>query len=148
MNIPGAASWFNSTEGTVVCEATAPAFTGLEQVPYAIVGSNPNNDFIMMYRSTTGGSFQGRATSQALLNSGALANSATVKTAFAFKANDFAVSRAGGAVAVDTVGTLVTGLNFRIGQWGAFGVWWDSTVKTISYYPKRLSNADLVRLSA
>jgi hypothetical protein len=68
------------------------------------------------------------------------------KAAFAVKANDFAASLNGGAVQVDTAGSLPnmqTSENFlNMGQSTIFG-----HVRTILYLPRRVSDADLPGMS-
>jgi len=70
------------------------------------------------------------------------------RIAIAYKANDFAVSLNGGAIASDTSGVLATGLTtLRLGRsvWGAQG---QMIAERVVYYPSRLSDTELQTLSA
>ena len=67
-----------------------------------------------------------------------------VKTAFAAKVNDVAASFNGGTVQTDTSVTMLTGGSImNIGQNPK-----QCHIKRIMYYPKRLSNSQLVTLTS
>ena len=69
--------------------------------------------------------------------------------AFAFKANDFAVSLNSATPTTDTSGTMPTVDRMMIGSrsGGAYDVL-KSTIRHLSYYPKRLPNDQLQGLTA
>ena len=69
-----------------------------------------------------------------------------VAIAFAYKANDFAISVNGGTVVTDTSGTVPTVDRMRIGTDHAGANSHNGTVARIAYYPKRL--LELQSLSA
>jgi hypothetical protein len=72
------------------------------------------------------------------------------KGALAYKANDFATSYNGGAVATDTSGSVPTNVDrMRLGHdyLAASTGELDGTISKIIYYPKRLTNAQLQALT-
>ena len=70
------------------------------------------------------------------------------RVAMGFAADDFAISLNGSAVASDTSGSMPTGLTtLRLGRsiWGAQGI---MVCEGLTYYPTRLSDAEIQALSA
>jgi len=95
-----------------------------------------------------GGVFLNNAT-QAFMNGGTLTNTNGYKTAIAVETNNFAFSLNGGTVATDTLGSvpatpnaLFIGFDRASNQYYANG-----SIKKLAYYPKRLTNEELVSLS-
>ena len=85
---------------------------------------------------------------QASLDNGTPTVGAVNKVAFAFKRNDFAVSLNSATPVTDTSGTMPTVGRMMIGsrQGGTYDVL-KSTLRHLSYYPKRLPNAQLQGLT-
>lgn len=71
-----------------------------------------------------------------------------VAIAFAYKANDFAISVNGSAVVTDSSGTVPTVDRMHIGTDHAGANHHNGTVARIAYYPKRPTTAELQALSA
>ena len=69
------------------------------------------------------------------------------KIAFAFTSNDFALSANGSAVLSDTSGTLPTATKMDIGEATYNNSHLNGHIKSIKYYPRRLSNAQLQELT-
>ena len=70
------------------------------------------------------------------------------RVAMAFGADSFAISLNGGAVAVDSSGTVPAGVNtLRLGR-AAGGAQGLTVTESLVYYPQRLSNTELQALSA
>jgi hypothetical protein len=71
--------------------------------------------------------------------------------AFAYKANDFAVSFEGGAVEADAAGTIPTPTAFSIGSmasgWSGGGGYLCGHIRSIRYWPRRLDDGTLKALS-
>lgn len=147
--------WFNSAEGTIVCEwLTSMAVTGFNRTFW--LGEN-SATLEGIYTGAQFGTVQFIASdhsgvAQAILVPGSVTWAANTpfRLAGAYKVNDFAASLNGSAVDTDTSGTTLTGATDRlvIGAAGSganslFGV-----IKSLKYYPKRLSNDILKRLSA
>jgi hypothetical protein len=73
---------------------------------------------------------------------------AVFKNAQAYKANDFAGSVNGGAVATDTSGTVPTVSVLQLGSLGAGSSSINGYLRRITYYPRRLANAELQAITA
>jgi hypothetical protein len=134
-------SWFNQTEGTIYADYST-INTGTPRVwtisdntvsNQAWVQTNPSPSIV--FNVYTSGAYVAQI---------GLAAS-TSKAAATLKANDFAVSNAGGTVFTDTLGAIATYTKLSIGarfddvngsQIGGY-------IKKFSYYPTRLTNAQL-----
>lgn len=84
------------------------------------------------------------AVAQAVLD-GTFTNSALFKSAAAWAANDFAHSFNGAAVLTDAAGTVPTTPTLEFGLTSIQQM--NGHIRTFDYYPTRMINADLVRLS-
>jgi hypothetical protein len=87
--------------------------------------------------------------SSTVISAGTITANAFYKLAGTFKTNDFAVSFNGGAVSVNTSGVMdfsssKLGIGSRIG--GANTL--NGHIRKLAYYPKRLSNTELVALTS
>lgn len=80
---------------------------------------------------------------QAYLTRSAVLDGVQTKMAFAFKANDFATSQDGGAVATDTSGSLPVPTIMGIGSNGVNSLFVSGHIRQITYIPRRLTNAEL-----
>jgi hypothetical protein len=139
---PNFAPWYNQSEGTFVCATTGgnPS-TGQWAVSYDVVGAG--NDIYVRQTSAT-------AVSAVVNTAGSsgftITSGAAYTSALAYKLNDCAFTVNGGAVSLFTatptsVTSLVLGsLN------GTFYL--NKHIRSIRYYPVRLSDAQLQALSA
>jgi hypothetical protein len=152
MRIEDLTGWFNQSEGTFVIEASsrsAAADTTLFCVDDGTTGQADQFDA----RISSGTSYRARtrtaATTSADLNPGSFAVGSTNKLAWAYKENDYAASLNGAAVVVDTSGAMpITAMTrLRFFERGATGPATCGHIKNFSYYPKRLTNAELVELT-
>jgi hypothetical protein len=85
---------------------------------------------------------------QADLNNGVAITANTVaKIASAYKANDFAMSTNSGTVQTDTSGSVPSVTQLQLGQ-GVPGPALNGYLRRITYYPRRLSNAELQAITA
>jgi len=84
---------------------------------------------------------------QATLNVGTFPSPADIKSALAYKVNDFAGVANGGSIASDSSGVvpLVTTMRIGANQSATYGRSW---YKRIAYYPARLTNAQWQALTA
>ena len=80
-----------------------------------------------------------------LTATGVISANTTVKMALAYAVNDFAASGNGGAVVTDSTGTVPSGLTDM--QLGGVGIMC-GYLRRITYYPRRLSNAELVSITS
>lgn len=143
-------SWYNQSEGTFVVDfiptsSTSCALFGVDS------GVSTNQDSILA-QVLSGSVMSVRVrspatTDAAVLASGSLTSGTATKLAFAYKVNDFAASLNGVAPATDTSGAVPSAaIRMFIGA-NSFGNSVNGTIKSIRYYPTRLSNAQLQALS-
>jgi hypothetical protein len=90
----------------------------------------------------SGGMVQGDVTSFSTITA-----YSTVKSAFAYKLNDLAISVNGASVGTDTAATIPTVDRINLGQNISNGQILNGHIQSIKYYPTRLPNADLQRLT-
>lgn len=146
--------WYNASAGTVYAE--------LER--YALINSSDFANAWALSDGTTSERFQVYNTgagqvidavvsdggvAQAVLSApGSITANTTIKTAFSYAVNDFALVRNAGTVQTDTSGTLPTVDRLRIGADAAGALPWSGYIRRIAYYPRRLTNAELQALTA
>ena len=145
--------WYNSVEGTLYVQAQdmSDAAHNTSQ-PRAVSINNGSTSAIDISRLPA--SAQGRARVDdagvnqfnSLTTAWPLATQA--KVALAYKANDFAACLGGGAVFTDALGSVPTVTTLTIGNFNtAGGNSWVGWIQRITYYPRRLSNAELITLT-
>jgi hypothetical protein len=136
-------SWYRADEGSIYVESIAPISTNT-----AIASLNSGTDFnTIQLGSGTGFHFfvQVAGTAQANLDGGGTTANVASKVAGAYRVNDFAASLDGGTIVTDTSGLLFVPIQLNIGSGATVGQ--AKCIKKFAYYPKRLSNAELVSLS-
>ena len=142
--------WYNATEGTLYVEATPYGVLPDTRIATLDDGTSLNRHLIWgtlgssstRYEVITGG-----VTQVGLTVNGTFVANTTTKAAAAYKVNDFAFSVNGGAALTDTVGTLPSVTALRIG--GSAGApLFNGSIRRITYYPRRLSNAELQAITA
>ena len=149
---PNFAPWYNQSEGTFVSEFSffASADT-VNSKAYFAVSDGTTNNRIFGNLATTSVPFIFIAVggaAQANLNTGtAVTNNSVAKVATAYKTNDFAAVLNAGTVATDTSGTVPTVDRLGIGNLNNFSQL-NGHVRSIRYYPTRLTNAQLQALTA
>jgi len=135
--------WYNASAGTLFSESVLARQNAMPNVQTAnIRNAGITNEIRLFYRSSggTGQAVIDATIAQADLSAtGVITANATLKMALAYSANDFAASGNGGAVVTDTSGTVPSGLTEM--SLGANGL--NGYLRRITYYPRRLSNADL-----
>jgi hypothetical protein len=147
-------SWYNASEGTLYSEALAGnygagAFGGAPGL-FEISDNTLNNRIYIARSNTSLRPFLnvgvGGVTQVDLVSStnswGANTNKKIVAV---YKVNDFAISEDGVTPATDTLGTIPVVNQAVIGRRDVIS--WNSTIKKIAYYPKRLTNAELQGLT-
>lgn len=146
--------WFNSTAGTIYAEfvLTQPA-AGANQFLARFSDNSYNNSIA---DNVTGGGFAQLATASGGVFDGtastAVAVSANTVTKFAgaYASDDLAACKDSGTVAVDPSATIPSGLTrFDLGSdhAGANRIK-AGYLRRITYYPRRLSNAELVSITS
>jgi len=100
-------TWYNATEGTVVCKIYRSNASGAARGAWRISDGSVNNgmDYLIYNGNNT---VQAGGVTQADLNAGGGSANAVVTNVFAFKNNNFAANTDGGVVVTDTSGTVPT----------------------------------------
>jgi hypothetical protein len=141
--------WYNASTGTIYAEfALTQPVSGQNQFLARFSDNSYNNSIVDNVISTgfsqlataSGGVFDGAASTAV-----AVSANTTTKFAGAYAANDLAACKDGGTVAVDPSATIPSGLTrFDLGSdhAGANRVK-AGYLRRITYYPRRLSNAEL-----
>ena len=148
-SIPTSAFGYNSGAGTVVVEAQR---FGTNTYPRSVmIDSGYETDSIGLgawgLLTSLSSLIKAGNVTQASMYTGNVGTSA-FKNSLAYKENDFAASRDGGAVLTDTSGVVPTGLTtLRIGRNALKEQFFNGHIKSIQYYPRRLSNAQLQELT-
>lgn len=144
------ADWFNAAEGTIFVECDWAYGSGADpgtRVALQIDDGTSNNRI----RIDNNGGRRGdiRVTAGGVLSAnipGPAASAARTKIAFAWRSNDVAACIDGGAVTLQPGAAMPTGLTIaRVGGGATTSLggnvrWW--------YYPKRMIDADLMRMTA
>ena len=144
-SIPVTDFGYNQDQGTVVVE-----FDTLDTtlaIPFKIEDTGGSTT-LLRGLSSSGAAFVqvfNGGVSQASLNVGALSSGQSYKLSTSFKENDFAASLDGGTVASDTAGTWPTTMDV-IGLTQS-NVELNGHIKSIQYYPRRLTNTQLQELT-
>lgn len=139
------APWHNASEGTLAADVVR--FTTANSSLYQLVNNGSNR---LWARSQFGGVLEQFVSVVGDVNQAVLPPAAVLrhKSAFAYKENGFAVSLNGGAVLVDDSGAVPSGVTqLHIGHSSGGGSL-NGHIQNIEYYPRRLSNDDLQRLTS
>jgi len=146
--------WYNASAGTLFAELQRYALIPSTAFANAwSISDNTNNERFIAYNT---GSVQtmdlavtdGGVPQAVLVAPNAITSNTTIKTAFAYAVNDFAFVRDAGTVQTYTSGTLPTVNRLYIGANSVGGGQWTSYLRRITYYPRRLSNAELQAITA
>jgi hypothetical protein len=139
--------WFNASAGTtyfegVTFDSLAAAFPRAFQF-----NDSTNNNVIQITRNNSSGnarmSVVAGGVAQAAADATAWTLNATTKAALAYATNDFAIVANGGLATTDTSGTVPTVSNLLLGSQALGASFINGYLRRITYYPRRLSNAEL-----
>jgi hypothetical protein len=148
---PNFAPWYNQSEGSFVLEATGTAPTALSVAYNALTASdgtfNNCNRFSSFLNFWIGDTRTGGVQEAQLYTAGTYTPNTPAKVAYAYKTNDFAASFNGATALTDTSGSVPTVIN-RLDIGAGFGVYFNGHIRSVRYYPVRLSNAQLQALTA
>jgi len=152
ISAPNFASWYNQPEGTLFVEFSVLGINTVSET-LAMLSDNTANNILLPFVNSGGTSFvnviSGGVTS-ANLNTGAVTVGAVSKHASAYLANGFAATLNGAAPAIDSAGAIPVGVNTLNAGWSApyGGLFLNGHIRSIRYYPIRLSNTALQALTA
>jgi hypothetical protein len=134
--------WFNASEGTIYFEGST---TNTAEAPFLTLQNGGLTDFFRYSRAFN----QSRllvtvasGTAADLYSGNTTTLGAVLKTAGAYKVNDFANVLNSGTPVVDTSGAVPTVTTLQLGSGGFLGSL-GGYLRRITYYPRRLSNAEL-----
>jgi len=146
--------WFNASAGTIYVEASIPFTTANSRGPIRFDDGTDSNR-IMIRNGGAASRLDGRVVSGgsnvANLESAATAITAntTFKAALAYAVDDYSMSLNGGTPLTDTSGALPIGLSrLLIGNAENTTNPAGSLIRRITYYPRRLANAELQAITA
>lgn len=148
---PNFAPWYNQSEGTFVASfdmAGGSAALSSNRAVLVARESATSNHYIYNGSGQVTGWTVVSGVDQAFLTTGAVVADTVTNIAYAYKTNDFAASRNGGTVATDTSGTLPVPTALGIGSNSASSLFLSGHIRSIRYYPTRLTNAQLQALTA
>ena len=141
-------SWYNASEGTIVASADSVRPTGISPATRVFqFDDGTGNNNIRSAGTSTLTVVNATALQAFLSPNPAIPFDGTVfKFASAYKENDFA-SVTTGAVATDTSGTVPTVTQLALGSGTGAGIL-NGHIRSITYYPSRLTNAQMQELAA
>jgi len=143
--------WYNASAGTIYSE-----FQSIGQTTTAKIALFDNGagfaDSLDQYLAVGAPRFDVYVSSsvQASLTTagGAIALNTTTKFSSAYAVNDFAACRNGGTVVTDTSGTLPPVSRFLLGNATLSTQFLNGYLRRVSFFPRRLSNAELQAITA
>jgi hypothetical protein len=141
--------WYNASAGTLYAEASVTSTDAANKFAAALSDGTTSN-YIAVFRQSDAqpvGQVQ-VTTTQAALGTGATWTTTTPrKLALAYATNDFAFSVNGSAALTDSSGTVPTVNQLQLGVIGS-SQRLNGYLSRVTYYPRRLSNAELQAITA
>ena len=146
IDAPNFAPWYNQSEGTFVISMDCPA-NGV-RTEMSVDDGTVNNMF-RMRSQVTDPFFIARVggANVVVLDAGTITANTTYTQANAYAVNNYGVSVNGGAAVTSVSGAVPTVNRMTIG-WESVGNYLNGHIRSIRYYPTRLSDAQLAVLSA
>lgn len=150
--------WFNATEGTLYAEFVLSGFAPSAAFPSsAAISDNTNTNRINLNSANSGAAMYafGEVNTGGVQQAGfygatgsSFGVGAIRKSAIAYATNDFAFTTQGLAAQTDATGTVptVSRMYLGVGPAGA-SAWQNGYIRRITYYPRRLTNAELVSIT-
>jgi hypothetical protein len=120
---------------------------------FAAINDNTNNNTINIATDSATGIIRGSITTGGVLQtsgvtSGTASANTTFKAALGYATNNVAISGNGGISGVDTSVTLPTVSQLNLGTRASAQLPINGYLRRITYYPRRLSNAELVSITS
>jgi len=142
-------NWFNASEGTFVASATTMSTASRRGVYAASDGSGTNNNRIYFSVTTEASNYiETSGTEQAdVIIAGAISANTVFKDAFAYRENDISAAANGVLGTPDTSATLPVVSELRLGTRSDGNIRLNGHLRNITYYPTRLTDAQLQALS-
>jgi len=146
-------SWYNATEGAFSINAICPNFISASQAHlFAADDGTTNSRMRLFIFGGTGGSgyYQvvvGGAGQADLLSASPYTAGQAVSAVCVYKANSFAAAYNGNSTLLDNLGLVPTVTTLRLGVATGLTNFLNSTIQKFSYYPQRLTNAEVQAFS-
>ena len=142
--------WYNAVEGTLFVSSVQFVTGSAGQLVAAELGDGTLNNIMQV------GTQFGLTNFQTIVNTGGVAQATFIQVAstsltsraFAYKVNDFAQSVNGAAASVDTAGTVPTVTSLGVGMRTNNASQLNGYIRRITYYPRRLANAELQAITS
>jgi hypothetical protein len=136
-------SWYRQDEGTVFAECTGvPASSTIYNFHDGTAGNRIiagySSDVTIQWRVNNGGVDQWNS-----VQASAIASRAALRHILGYKADNFAGSANGGALQIDTSGTVPTTSSLAIGMNVSSVGQLNGTIRRLTYWPTRLPNSTL-----
>ena len=148
ISAPMFAPWYNQSEGTLVAEYSSFAATAVSSktvtAPYD--GTATNRIMMYMFNDSPAYVVTVGGVTQAILSTTGVATNAVVKSAAAYRTNDFAFSTNGSVPSTDTSGSIPVTNALALGSL-AGSTPLNGHLRRIVFYPTRLTDAQLQALT-
>jgi len=135
--------WYNATEGTLVAQALIPQV--VQSSALFCVSDGTSAERIQLRKSTTQvvGVVVDNNSSQASITAGTWTSTTAAQVGtLGYKVNSFACATNGSTLGTDTSGTIPTVTQAEIG-FGQASTYANGWIQKLSYYPQRLTDAEI-----
>jgi hypothetical protein len=140
-------SWFNPAAGTFLVEFSVTILSASLNMAISVDDATSNERHnIRVNNGTAGALVSDGNVVQMQMGLGTVTSGQIVRMAYGYAANDFAVSRSGGAVVTDSAGTLPTPTRMTIGVRLSVDSL-NGFMRRITYWPYRRPNPELQAIS-
>jgi hypothetical protein len=142
-------SWYNQSEGTISTQFLIKDKYPANGIVYLNINQNVNDSLRLFYNdgiSAYSVSNRVSGVQNAILNLGGFSSNQKEKISFSYKLNDFSSSRNGLSPITASSGTLSSNNRLDIGVIQG-GNHLNGHIAQLTYYPRRLTNAQLVTLT-
>jgi hypothetical protein len=141
-------SWFRQDQGSIYVEALNPNATGVNGRVFNVSDGSQNNEINVYVGAADQVLVRTNGSSNVLIGGGTAANNTFYKIGFGYAVANYGVSLNGGAAGTSTNASLLPQVNqLVIGSRFGGTAFINGPIKKLSYYPSRLSNAQLQALT-
>lgn len=140
--------WYNASAGTLFAEMQMLASpTTPVSIPFSFSGVNSSITLRMRPNAKGGAAVIDNSVTVVDTSSSGSYTTGVSKLALGYSLNDFATTLNGEAVVTDTSGTVPTVSSMGVGSFGGSS-YLNGYLRRLTYYPRRLSNAELQGITA
>ena len=143
-------SWYNQSEGTMVCSSDSPQTTTTAAMNWYLTNNTVDN--VMINRKNLSNTISnavvvGNVAQGDIASGTTISANTVVRSAFSYKLNDLAISVNGASIGSDNLANIPTVEKLFLGSNASAGQVLNGHIQSIKYYPRRLANGDLQRLT-